>query len=80
MPKSHFQEVREDYERLRRNLSLMQGTLTNAEMGKIIGVSNVTFGARKKNPGSLTVDEIRLLCNRFHVDRAKFLTEELRLS
>jgi DNA-binding XRE family transcriptional regulator len=54
MPKSRFQEVREDHERLRRNLSLMQGTLTNAEMGKIIGVSNVTFGARKKNPGSLT--------------------------
>lgn len=79
MPKMRATEAQKEKERLLRNIELVQGKRTNAEMGAIIGTSGPTFGNRKRNPESFTLSEIRLLCNRFRIDRADFLTKELVL-
>lgn len=79
MPKAKMTDAQKEKERLLRNVDLVQGKRTNAEMGAIIGTSGPTFGNRKRNPESFTLSEIRLLCSRFRIDRADFLTKELVL-
>lgn len=72
----HEAEVR----RLKNNLLKLQGRRTNEEMGKLIGRSGVTYAARLRDPETLTMREIRMICNYFKVDRAKFMTEELTIA
>ena len=49
----------------------------NATMGKLIGVSGTTFGKRKKDPETLTLAEVRLMCKYFHINPADFVSKEL---
>ncbi len=81
MPKiKPLTEHEAEVQRLRRNLKLVQGSMTNEEMGRLIGRSDVTYAARLRDPETLTMREMRMICNYFKVDRAKFMTEELRIS
>lgn len=72
----HEAEVR----RLKSNLLKIQGRHSNDVMGKIIGRSGVTYAARLRDPETLTMREIRMICNHFKIDRAKFMIEELIIS
>lgn len=66
--------------RLRGNLEKLQGRRTNEEMGRLIGRSGVTYAARIRDPETLTMREIRMICNYFKIDRAKFMTQELMIT
>jgi hypothetical protein len=80
MPKVTLTEAQKEKERLQRNIELIQGKRTNADMGKIIGATGQTFGNRKRNPESFTLAEIRLICRYFKINRADFVTGELTFS
>lgn len=80
MPKVYLTEAQKEKDRLSRNIELVQGKRSNAEMGKIIGTTGQTFGNRKRNPESFTLSEVRLLCNKFRIDRSDFLTKDLALT
>lgn len=62
---------------LRRNLECIQGRRTNEEMGRLIGKSGVTYAARLRDPETLTIREIKMLCSYFRIDTAKFITDIL---
>lgn len=46
-------------------------------MGKIIGKTGQTFGNRKRDPESLTLAEVRLICHYLKIDRADFALGEI---
>lgn len=77
MPKVTLTESQRQCERLRNNLTVMQCRRTSTEMGKIIGRNKGTYLSRYKDPESLTLREVRLLCNKLGVDIAKFVTGEI---
>lgn len=63
---------------LSRNLSLIQGRRSGAEMAAIIGAkSHATYDARKRDPMSLTLREVYALCDDMDIPAEKFLTKEL---
>lgn len=80
MPKVSLTEHQKEVDRLRSNLEKVQGRHSNEEMGKLIGRSGVTYASRLKDPETLTMREIRMICSYFKVDRAKFMTEHLSIS
>lgn len=81
MPKvKPLTEHEAEVKRLKSNLLKIQGRHTNEEMGKLIGKTGVTYAARLHDPETLTMREIRMICNYFKIDRAKFITEELTFS
>lgn len=80
MPKVTLTEHDAEVKRLRHNLEVLQGGMSNAEMGKIIGRSDVTYAARLRDPETLTVRELRMICNYFRVDRAKFAVGVLEIT
>lgn len=79
MPKLKQTEAQKDRERMRRNLRVIQSMngLTSEDAGKIIGKSRSTWDNRLKNPDSLTLEEVRTLCTKFGIDRARFCFGEI---
>ena len=80
MPKVVLTEHQREVERLRSNLEKVQGKRTNYEMGKLIGRSGVTYAARLRDPEMLTLREVRMICDYFRIDRAKFMTSLMELT
>lgn len=79
MPKVYLTEKQKDISRLSDNLKLVQGTKDCRQMGSIIGVCAATYQKRKKNPESLTYEEIKRLCDYFHIDIAAFCSGTLKI-
>ncbi len=79
MPKVTLTESQRANERLRHNLRLIQGHRNSTEMAKIIGKSPVTYLNRLANPETLSLREVRMLCNKFGVDIAKFVSGEIKI-
>lgn len=80
MPKVTLIESTAERERLKANLKLIQGVRSSSEIAKVIGVSQTTFYNRLKDPESLTLKEVRLLCKRFKIDRARFVVDLLSIN
>ena len=79
MPKVYLTERQKDYCRLQDNLKLLQGNRTYEQMGVIIGGSKATFSRRLKRPESLTYEEIKRLCDFFHIDIGAFVSRSLKI-
>lgn len=79
MPKVFLTEKQKDISRLYENLKLIQGATSNDDMGVIIGGSKRTYERRVKNPESLTYQEIKRLCDHFHIDIAAFCSSKLKI-
>ena len=79
MPKVFLTEKQKDCSRLKENLKLLKGNRSCEEMGVIIGISQWTFQNRLKNPESLTYEEIKRLCDYFHIDIAAFCSGTLKI-
>ena len=79
MPKLKKTDAQKDRDRLRRNLRVAQevNSMTNYEMGDLIGRSKGTWDNRLENPDNLRWEEIRILCEKFGIDLAKFCAGEL---
>lgn len=77
MPKIYLTESQKENDLIKQNLTLLQGRLTCAQMGKIIGVSKSTYLNRLKSPTQLTIQEVNKLCKHFHISVTSFLTERL---
>ena len=80
MPKVTLTEAQKEKERLQRNIELIQGKKSDEFMGKIIGKTGQTFGNRKRDPESLTLAEVRLICRYLKIDRADFSIGEMTFS
>lgn len=80
MPKVTLTEAQKEKERLQRNIELIQGKRSDEFMGKIIGKTGQTFGNRKRDPESLTLAEVRLICRYLKIDRADFVIGEMTFS
>ena len=79
VPKVYLTEAQKENELIKRNLVMLQGGLTCAQMGKILGVSKSTYINRLKEPSHLTIQELNRLCKYFRVNITSFLTGELTL-
>lgn len=79
MPKIYLTESQKDYERIKNNLTLMQGKLSCYEMSKIIGTSKSTYINRLKHPEQLTIKEIYKICKYFKIPISSFLADKLTL-
>lgn len=80
MPRVTLTESTAERERLKANLKLIQGGRSSSELAKVIGVSQTTFYNRLKDPESLTLKEVRLLCKKFKIDRARFVADLLSIN
>ena len=80
MPRVTLTESTAERERLKANLKLIQGGRSSSEIAEVIGVSQTTFYNRLKDPESLTLKEVRLLCKRFKIDRARFVADLLSIN
>lgn len=80
MPRVTLTESTAERERLKANLKLIQGGRSSSEIAKVIGVSQTTFYNRLKDPESLTLKEVRLLCKKFKIDRARFVADLLSIT
>lgn len=80
MPRVTLTESTAERERLKANLKLIQGGRSSSEIAKVIGVSQTTFYNRLKDPESLTLKEVRLLCKKFKIDRARFVADLLSIN
>lgn len=79
MPKIYLTEFQKDCERIRNNLTLIQGKLSCSDMSRIIGTSKSTYINRLKRPEQLTIKEIYKICKYFKIPIASFLTDKLTL-
>lgn len=77
MPKIYLTDMQKENDLIKRNLIFLQGKLTCAQMGDIIGVSKSTYINRLKSPSRLTIQEVSKICKYFHVPITIFLTERL---
>lgn len=81
MAKVYFNQRTKDEDMMRKNMVLLQGGLSDAEMCIKIGAkSPQTWRSRKKNPETLTVGELKNLCAKFHVDPVAFMTKPLGIA
>lgn len=78
MPKVKLSKWQETRRMFKANLERLKGRSNNAEMGLIIGTSDVTFGNRLKNPEEMRLKELFLLCEFCKVPMSKFVSEELK--
>lgn len=63
---------------LRDNLLAVQGGRTNQEMARIMCFkSEATYKKRLAYPELLTIHEIRLVCERFHIPMKEFINDYL---
>lgn len=79
MPKVKLSNLQAKRQMIKANLQKLKDGNTNAELGEIIGKSDVTFGKRLEEPGKMKIDEILLLCEACKVDVGRFFSEELKL-
>ncbi len=80
MPKiKPLTETQEFRQKLVQNITLIQGARTGEDMGKHMGISATTYNRKKKNPGSFSLDEIRLMCSYTGVPIDIFLTQTLKV-
>lgn len=81
MPKVYLSEKQKDHDRLVSNLLLIQNSKqkTNAEMGKVLGISSSAYSVRKRHPEKMSYEEIKRLCDYAKVDIPTFITDSLKL-
>ena len=80
MPKITLTESQKRQELLRKNLKLLQGSKTNADMGKIIGKCATSFQNKLNRPSTFTFGEICLLSAKFKIDISDLVGRELEIS
>lgn len=80
MPRVTLTESTAERERLKANLKLIQGGRSSSEIAKVIGGSQSTYYNRLKDPESLTLREVRMLCKKYKIDRARFITDLLTIN
>lgn len=78
MPKVNLTTWQKTRQMLRSNLKHLKGGSSNAEMGEIIGKSEVTFGKLLDFPENMKLSELYLLCEAYKIPMSKFVSEELK--
>lgn len=79
MPKINLRPIDKFADTLRHNFELVKGGKTYEEVGAVIGRTGMTANNRARDPLSMTLAELFLLCQRAHIDPAEFVGGELRL-
>lgn len=80
MPKITLTESQKRQELLRKNLKLLQGSKTNADMGKIIGKCANSYQNKMNRPNTFTFGEICLLSAKFKIDITDLVGAELKIT
>lgn len=81
MPKVTLTERQKFLNMLGANLKLLKGGNTNADLAKIIHCkSQCTVAKRLQHPGTMTIDELFLLCKHHGIAPGVVLDNELTLS
>lgn len=80
MPKVKLSKWQETRFMFRNNLKKLKAGSSNAEMGKIIGKSEITFGKLLNFPENMKLSELYLLCEAYKIPMSKFVSEELKLN
>lgn len=78
MPKVNLTKWQKTRQMFRTNLKHLKGGSSNAEMGEIIGKSDVTFGKLLNFPENIKLSELYLLCETYKIPMSKFVSEELK--
>lgn len=79
MPKAQLTERQKDFQRLARNLVLLQAGRSNKEMAELLGCSEPTYNRRKKKPEEMTYSEIKRLCDFAKIDMQNFVCGQLKI-
>lgn len=64
---------------LRKNILLIKGGKTNEYMAQRMNIGVNTFAKRIKEPDTMTVSEVMLLCSIGRVAVADFMSKELKI-
>lgn len=78
MPKVNLTKWQKTRQMFCANLKHLKGGSSNAEMGEIIGKSDVTFGKLLNFPENMKLSELYLLCESYKIPMSKFVSEELK--
>ena len=79
MPKVYLSETAQDLARLSENLRLLECGRSCREMSQIAGISPAVYSRRRKNPETLTYQEIYRLCRQARIDISEFMGGRLKL-
>lgn len=80
MPKQKLTELQRRRELLRKNVKLLQGGRTNADMGEIIGKCANSYQNKMNRPDTFTFGEICLLSAKFKIDITDLVGAELKIT
>lgn len=72
-------DAQKDHNRLVRNLELVEGRRTTAEMSALLNITPPTYRKKRRTPELLTYAEIKALCKSAKVSIADFTGGELAL-
>jgi uncharacterized protein (DUF2384 family) len=79
MPRVRLTEAERYYSLICDNLKKLEQGRSAREMAIITGVSEKTYYNRRKNPKSLTLQEVYRLCTAAKINIADFYSSELKL-
>lgn len=65
--------------RITHNINLIKGAYTVKQFGDKVGLKEGTARNRLKNPLSLTLAELFIICERYHINIADFVGKDLKI-
>lgn len=79
IPKLDPKALRKDYDRLQKNLEIIERNFTKIQLCAPLGISRKTWNRRIKNPENLTYRELRTISRVSGVDFDNLVSGEVKL-